>query len=160
VFRGLQRAAVAARKAPTSTVQLARYANSRKRTATTAATHRRKRRPKLSNIQEPFFLLFALKKKRKIEAFALVYFTAYRASPAISHLRTERIPLAASRFPISSEAAYFSARDTTRSRRLSKSFFSLHHPSGGSERKRKKKEREGVTPSLYTRLSVSSLISV
>lgn len=130
-----------------------------KRTATTAATHRRKRRPKLSSIQEPFFPLFALKKKRKIEVFALVYFTAYRASPAISHLRAERIPLAASRFPISSKAAYFSARGTARSSSL-KELFSLHHPSGGSEREGKKKEREGVTPSLYTRLSVSSLISV
>lgn len=154
VFRGLQRAAAAARKAPTSTVQLARYANSRKRTATTVATHRRKRRPKLSNIQEPFFPLFALKKKKKknrsfrscvfhgVSSIACNFTLANRANTpcgvAISHLFRSRV------------------FQRERYRALSSSLKELFFPSSsfGREREKKKKKRKRGSDAFFIHAAV------
>lgn len=60
MFRGPQRAAAPpARKASASSVQLARYANSRKKNSDDGATHWRKRRPKLSGIFKNHFSRFS-----------------------------------------------------------------------------------------------------
>lgn len=102
--------------------------------------------------------------KEKFEAPTLVYFTAHRASPAISHLQPAQTPLAALLSHVFRSRVF--QRERYRARACSprqRTFFSLS-PFGRKRRreatKKEKKKRNRVTL-LYTRgLSASSLISV